>query len=150
MDAMEAQLERGQRVPAFAEDVREAGLNLWPAVHSGAPDTSGVTYPMRRFEGPTVISCFLAASLAVWAVGFPGHVAAQRSTLTGTLTAVWGDAPGAGGQATLDWILSDDGGDRYHVTIPTNVVSRAGGVSALDRRRVVIGGSLLPSALAQT
>lgn len=62
---------------------------------------------------------------------------------SGTLTAVWGDPPPASSaQPTLQWLLVDEMGRRTEVDVPADVLRRAGGVLALDRRRVTAHGEL--------
>jgi M6 family metalloprotease-like protein len=73
----------------------------------------------------------------------PGALPAQGGVITGTLTAVWGDPhPASTDAAALRWALTDDRGRAVAVDMSADAVRRAGGIRALDRRRVAVRGVL--------
>jgi M6 family metalloprotease-like protein len=75
----------------------------------------------------------------------PADLRSQAATATGTLTAVWGDPPArVDASPELHWFVTSDRGQVTRVEIPASLLRRAGGVHALDRRRVSLRGRVIP------
>jgi M6 family metalloprotease-like protein len=73
----------------------------------------------------------------------PLGVQSQAATAAGTLTAVWGDPPArVAVSPELHWFLADDRGRITEVEISSAILRQAGGVGAVDRRRVSVRGHL--------
>lgn len=82
-----------------------------------------------------------AIPVVTFLVAIPAAAHAQGMATDGTLTAVWGDPPaGSSTQPVLRWYLFGDRGDVVDVEISDDLLRRAGGVQALDRRRVSASG----------
>jgi M6 family metalloprotease-like protein len=72
--------------------------------------------------------------------GIQRPAGAPAAVMTGTLTAVWGDPPqGSSVESKLLFTLTDDGGTEHELIFEDGVLEAAGGLTALDRRRVTIG-----------
>jgi M6 family metalloprotease-like protein len=119
-----------------------------PSTRGAAGFLAARILAMPRREGRCDAVAFLVLIL-IAALGLataPGSLGAQAtSAVTGTLTAVWGDPPP---ESTADpvvrWHLSDDRGRQVEVELPAELLRRAGGVRAVDRRRVTASGVLMP------
>jgi hypothetical protein len=83
-------------------------------------------------------------------MALPGSLDAQGATaITGTLTAVWGDPPARAEGSTepvagpvVRWFLAERDGRLIEVEVPAALLRDAGGVRAVDRRRVRASGVL--------
>ena len=80
----------------------------------------------------------LVLTLLAMVAGVAPPVHAQ-SSLEGRLSVLWGDpAPGSGGPAELRYRLTTADGSVLDLTIPDGLVARAGGLTLLNGREVVI------------
>lgn len=70
--------------------------------------------------------------------------AAQQATLTGTLHVLWADGPSGSGPAGERYLLVDDAGRATELLLPAAEVESAGGVLALNRRRVTVAAERAP------
>src|SRR3954453_11605876 len=82
----------------------------------------------------------------------PGAVARAQTpppTLTGTVAVLWGDPRPGSGQPTHEHVfLIDDGGQQVELKLDDATLQRAGGLQALDRKRVrVLGQTEAPSTV---
>ncbi len=78
---------------------------------------------------------------------FPEPLRAQSATLDGTLTAVWVDpqSPAVSAPDPI-WFLTADDGRLLDVRLSREVLNRAGGITAVDRRRVTVTGFQVAAA----
>ncbi len=70
--------------------------------------------------------------------------AAQQATLTGTLHVLWADGPSGSGPAGERYLLVDDAGRAVELLLRVEELESAGGVLALNRRRVTLVAERAP------
>lgn len=100
-----------------------------------------------------VVTCYLIGGLASFVVLRSAGAATPppigSTTITGTLTTIYGDAPpGANGAVNTLFFITDDQGTQTQLDISEAVLRAAGGALALDRQRVTVTVTAAPSAVA--
>ena len=76
-------------------------------------------------------------------------VQAQAAVLQGILVAQWGDPmPGSADAPRLAFSLTDDAGVAHAVTFAPGALEAAGGITAVDRKAVVLTGAAFPAEAA--
>jgi M6 family metalloprotease-like protein len=97
--------------------------------------------PFTRTKIPLIIFVILVLLAGGGAVTFAAlnQTPNNQNSLTGTLTAIHGDpAPGSSLPSSINFYLTDDAGVTTQLEISPAVLQSAGGLNALDRKRVVV------------
>ena len=95
-----------------------------------------------------VNSIFISFIAAIVIVSFAGNVRASTSTsepavtLTGWLTVIWGDGEPGSGYSTMEYWLNQDSGEVTVLLIDDKLISKAGGLLAVNGKRVTVSGPL--------
>ena len=93
-----------------------------------------------------VTSLFIIAAIVI--VSFAGNVRASTSTsepavmLTGWLTVIWGDGEPGSGYSTKEYWLNQESGEVTVLLIDDKLISAAGGLLAVNGKRVTVSGPL--------
>ncbi len=93
-----------------------------------------------------VASLLVIAAIVI--VSFSGNVRASANspepavTLTGWLTVIWGDGEPGSGYSTKEYWLNQDSGEVTVLLIDDKLLSEAGGLLAVNGKRVTVSGPL--------
>ncbi len=100
------------------------------------------TLAKSRLFSLVVIAAIVFVSFAGNARAGDAASAEQTATLTGWLTVIWGDGEPGSGYSTMEYWLNQDSGEVTVLLIDDKLISKAGGLLAINGKRVTVSGPL--------
>jgi hypothetical protein len=100
------------------------------------------TLAKSRLFSLVVIAAIVLVSFAGSARAGDAASAEQTATLTGWLTVIWGDGEPGSDYSTMEYWLNQDSGEVTVLLIDDKLISKAGGLLAVNGKRVTVSGPL--------
>jgi hypothetical protein len=100
------------------------------------------TLAKSRLFSLVVIAAIVFVSFAGSARASDAASAEQTATLTGWLTVIWGDGEPGSDYSTMEYWLNQDSGKVTALLIDDKLISKAGGLLAVNGKRVTVSGLL--------
>ncbi len=100
------------------------------------------TLAKSRLFSLVVIAAIVFVSFAGSARAGDAASAEQTATLTGWLTVIWGDGEPGSDYSTMEYWLNQDSGEVTVLLIDDKLISKAGGLLAINGKRVTVSGPL--------
>jgi len=100
------------------------------------------TLAKSRLFSLVVIAAIVFVSFAGSARAGDAASAEQTATLTGWLTVIWGDGEPGSDYSTMEYWLNQDSGEVTVLLIDDELISKAGGLLAINGKRVTVSGPL--------
>jgi hypothetical protein len=111
-------------------------------IYSAPEGTVFSTLAKSRLFSLVVIAAIVFVSFAGSARAGDAASAEQTATLTGWLTVIWGDGEPGSGYSTMEYWLNQDSGEVTVLLIDDKLISKAGGLLAVNGKRVTVSGPL--------
>jgi M6 family metalloprotease-like protein len=115
-------------------------------IYSAPEGTVFSTLAKSRLFSLVVIAAIVLVSFAGSARAGDAASAEQTATLTGWLTVIWGDGEPGSGYSTKEYWLNQESGEVTVLLIDDKLISAAGGLLAVNGKRVTVSGPVRMNA----